>query len=897
MKVATGGSLFFAMLLVLPLGLYSATASAQSFSGEQALGVAAESEPVLWHRYRTVVFDGENYVALWQEDRQGMVPFGSDVLLLAARVSQQGELLDPHDILVSRSAASEAFALARAPWGSLILYETQEGLVAQRMNRAGELLDAEPLVLSREADVFPLPTAACSDVACYVTWNVASETRGVALDGCGQPIVGTELSLPGGKWQHTYSQGTHLLLGRRLQGYFSPDTSAYGIGERGTVLWGPQTLPISNSGFPVVSASAPDRFLVVWSDPTPDALDLKMVGLDLGGALIGQPKVLLQNNRYSAGDLAWEANHFRLTLQDSTAISALRFDPAGILLDPAPVEFSQPDVCSASWPRLASGVSNSLLIWDWGHNGPACQLPPPTAALVEHQAAEPQAPLQIVGSAARMGPPALGTDGNGYLAAWYEERLDATGLYTQRLASDGTAIEEPVLTITAEPHPAPARRASVSYVAGRYLVELAELATMWPEWAEPSVVATVSPDTGERGEAIPDASTGTPGLDGFLVVNWIVRQSGEDVVTLKSVTISIVDANGQLVMGQPTWINPDGSGQSAPFAESDERAVAGFDGQNYALIWRRWETPSAGDGRTYGVVFMPFDSMGVPVLQAPAILSGLDAYTPLAVTFGSDAYLLVLLDGESRLSAVRVSPQGAMLDDAPIQVTSLPIEGPYGPSPVSVTFDGNQFLIAYDARPLANTDAADAGTDPFGLGPTGPAEADNVELFVAAIGADGQLSSNAVVVSGPHDEIQSSLASLGDGTALLGYHRFEPSDAVSVRAYVRQLGVGDCTELVACGEACNGSCCAVGCPPPAAQDLCTATLPDAETLPVADAQPPDSGSGRSATTTTPPVAATSGGCAFRNAPIKNRQGFLLGTLVLGLVSLYGARRRASAAHK
>jgi hypothetical protein len=110
-------------------------------------------------------------------------------------------LLDSHGIFVSRELALESIRTARAPWGTLIVYVNADGVLAARLSRQGQLADALPLRPAEAGEIFPSPTAACSDSDCFVTWNTDHKTKGLALDGCGLPVTGTDLSIVGGDRQ------------------------------------------------------------------------------------------------------------------------------------------------------------------------------------------------------------------------------------------------------------------------------------------------------------------------------------------------------------------------------------------------------------------------------------------------------------------------------------------------------------------------------------------------------------------------------------------------------------------------------------------------------------------------------------------------------------------------
>ena len=146
----------------------AAPARAAEFSPERALGASAENERVLWKNSSRVAFDGESYVALWQADRANFAPFYGG-WLYAARVSEDGTLLDAHGILVARNASLGSSAVdPRALGHSRRLLErrrhrcsaAQSFRQARRHEPARRRTRASPGIRTRR------PLASKTDVSC-----------------------------------------------------------------------------------------------------------------------------------------------------------------------------------------------------------------------------------------------------------------------------------------------------------------------------------------------------------------------------------------------------------------------------------------------------------------------------------------------------------------------------------------------------------------------------------------------------------------------------------------------------------------------------------------------------------------------------------------------------------
>ena len=111
-----------------------------------------------------VAFDGTNYLVVWAENR-----FPAGFFIYAARVSRDGEVLDPDGILVAQDAY---FAPKVAFNGTnyLVVWGT-EALFGKRIGRDGHVLDEQPISLAATGgDPYNPDNAVASD---GVDWLVA----------------------------------------------------------------------------------------------------------------------------------------------------------------------------------------------------------------------------------------------------------------------------------------------------------------------------------------------------------------------------------------------------------------------------------------------------------------------------------------------------------------------------------------------------------------------------------------------------------------------------------------------------------------------------------------------------------------------------------------------------
>ena len=792
-RLVAAGLVAFALLGV------AGESAAQPFSTERRLGEPGENARVLWQRHSQVVFDGENYVAIWENERSTFAPF-SGGWRFAARVSEDGTLLDEHAILLTRHSPSSMVVSAAAPWGTLIVLPVDDDIAAVRLGRGGEVFDSEPRVLVSGARNYPAPSVACLDTGCLLVHSSGDSsnprTLGVALDGCGESVPGTEFELPSGTWEVRAASDGYVALGRTPASGVEAELVAIGMTADGRRRFEPVAIPAPR-GVGTAFGSGPSGSLVVWSEP--GAHEVRSACLDADGRLRDQALVLESAETVFVGGMSSEGDNYRLGLRIGTSTASLAVDGCGRPLEAPVVLASDDGPCTVGQPRVASGTHSTLFTWDFGINSRECEKPPATAAVLPHDPGLPLAPVEVQGAAARMGPPAIGSDGTTYLAAWYEDRDGASGLYTQALETDGTPRERAVLTIPSDAHPAPARSASVAFVGGRYVVELhaSENSSNHESWREPNVAAEVEPRTLSRGEPRVQQKLGVPGSSSFLDVFGTVYQEGEDVRTLSYLTVRATDA-------ARTPLSEDWNHSLTPGA-GDSHAVAAFDGARFGVLWTHDEPRSPTSEAWVEQVFMTFDETGQPLLASPLVLPGLGEYEPASLTFGDGMYLLSLFARDRSLVVVRLTTEGELLDATPkplLEAVATLTEGSSAERRFSgAIFDGEAFVFAWVER---STTGADMPPSLRHL---------DFDVRVARIAVDGSLLSDGWVTSSREDEIGlGGLASVGDGTSLLGYRRFDDDPAyVALRGFVRTLGTGECNTATSCSEDACDACCVRGC--------------------------------------------------------------------------------------
>jgi len=770
----------------LPIPVFS-----EAFSVEQGLGPPGESAAIVAPRFSQVVFDGALYWVLYQS---GIEPLPNGNALLAVRVDEDGTVLDPHGLFVAPYANAPFHALTPAPWGALVTYASGDGAVLVRLGRDGAV-DSAPIAIGVGAHPYPYPGVACLSTGCLAIWSTQNETHAVTLDGCGGVLPHTEIQLPYGDWEPRAAGDSYLLVGGTTNSSSMLPLQAFGLAADGQTRWGPVTLPVPTGTWHAFAAGTSGA-LLVWLDTNGV---LSSLALDTSGEQRGPPQRIPLTSVTNIGGLSAEGDHFRLALHLAAADAVLRLDAAGIPLDSEPLTVAADGACSTSAAEVASGTRTALVTWGRDQSAAACVETPPSAAIVGFGSNATVTAVDVTGAKARMGTPALASNGKRYLAAWFEERADATGLYTQALDLAGLPLETPVLTIPAPLSHNDLRPAFASFLSDRYVVELGKNS----DTVDSNRAAEINAETLVRGAPREQAKLGMPGRTSFLDVEIDITRSGEDEATLTRVRAQATDATSA-VIGK-AWT------RDLPYGHSESYPVLAFDGQNFTMVWK-YENLDGTGPQEPELLFMRFDETGAPLLSDPVVLPGLGAFTPRALTYGATLFLLTLAAdypaAGTPLSVIGVTPSGALWEAEPHPLSA--------PDPneqqqfTGATFDGAAFEVAWSQRLFAS---------PNGAPLTGRTDLD---LHVAWVAPDGSNIVESAVANRREDEQGGALASAGDRHALLGYNRFDrDAQYLSTRAFVRELGSGACSTDQTCTDSTCSDCCPAGCTSAAATLTCS----------------------------------------------------------------------------
>lgn len=217
-----------------------------------------------------------------------------------------------------------------------------------------------------------------------------------------------------------------------------------------------------------------------------------------------------------------------------------------------------------------------------------------------------------------------------------------------------------------------------------------------------------------------------------------------------------------------------------------------------------------------------------------------------AITFGAGNYFAtwVSTSAPAKIRGVRIGPNGALLDAAPIDVA----QGSKDTLQPKVAFDGTNYFVAWKdgSVRVARVSTTGKALDPTGIILAQPSAGSEIDdpviafdgnrivvtwrerdaltgseaLRGAAVGADGALVDTFDLSAGPDLGPGQSLASLGNGKSLALYARFRPEEPfAALRATARIIDsnvsgkgcsaasdcvTGFCVDGVCCDSACGG---------------------------------------------------------------------------------------------
>ncbi len=318
-------------------------------------------------------FDGENYLAVWQDGRN------NNVKVYGARVTANGTVLDPSGFPIVQTSGDQWYPDA-APLGSNFLVAWQDlgdvGIRGARVTSGGVVLDPLGLVISEASGAERTPAVACDSATYFVVWHDTRNDEGdiygarMSADGTVLDPEGIPVSRAAGSQESpsiAWDGANFLVVWDELGG--NPEIRGARVAPDGTLLDSTGFLiwrGRSRQSRPSV-AHGDSNFLVVWEDRR------GLTGYDVTGARVSPAGVVLDTagieiavaeGQQCVPDVVYHGAGFLVVWQDLKAggladIHGAFVSPAGTVLSSGPIVTQDG---AQDCPKLCRGSGDAMFL-------------------------------------------------------------------------------------------------------------------------------------------------------------------------------------------------------------------------------------------------------------------------------------------------------------------------------------------------------------------------------------------------------------------------------------------------------------------------------------------------------------------------------------------------------
>jgi MYXO-CTERM domain-containing protein len=726
-----------------------------------------------------VAYDGSRYLVVWQDLR------GLDVSLLAARVADDGTVLDPYGIYLayggSPTVASDGSTF-------LVVYKADDpanpgpsSTRGLRVSGAGAVLD--PGGFAIDAAPSYISTAVASNgsgflVAASIYKNNARTAAfkrvtagGAVLDpawntlGNASPLA----NYPSAPFIGVASDGTNYMVtwaNTRIQ--------AMRVSPQGALL-DPQPVPVSPAPAGAYGDDSPvlafdgTNYVAGWvhrgdydyDDGAVYAARITPQGSVLDPA--GIP-VAAKDGYYAAEQLsaAFDGTNTTFLWQkappesDNHTLAYARISPSGTVLEPDGKELAAHVFGNAA---AGGGDGRLFAVFSEGNYGAMSES---TIAGVRLQAGTPldAPPFFISTSGNGQRDASVAFDGQSWLVVWTDMRNYhvPVGGYTAAFQDVyGTRVSPAGVVL--DPSGIPIATGGDAQVYPRAVFDGQNTVVFYTEYTPHEGDGDGSSAT--RAVRVSPAGTVLDQVPIYAAF-YDSTQASDGAGTMVAYTNTDYDSS--------YWIEGyrlDPQGNKSPDKwilplSSSGSPTLGFGGTNFLVTWI--DNPAEA---IYGARLTPagtlLDPTGFPILATGGFV---DAF---ALAFDGTNYLFVW-GNNTGLYAARVNADGVLQDPASLllDVSPSPQGWPYPGSQPAVTFDGEHFVVVWRSFAV-------------------PGEVNSIYLEGARVSSQGQLLGTFKVSDDPGPEGGPALASQGGGKSIVAYTRFvpgAPEDVERVRARI-----------------------------------------------------------------------------------------------------------------
>jgi hypothetical protein len=613
--------------------------------------------------YPTVAFDGTDFLVVWQDERSGWLD------IYAARVTGEGEVLDPSGIAVSTAQYDQEFPAVESDGsGFLVVWQDSRGdeyydIYGARVTAAGAVLDPAGIAISRAVYDQMFPAVDFNGMDYFVVWE--DERNGLG------DIYGARVTRAG------------VVL----------DTAGIAV-----------SVAPDDQGGPGITSDGSNSF-VVWHDARSSGY------YDIYGARVTQAGVVLDPTGIAVSTApdeqewpaaAFDGTNFNVAWQDwrggmAGDIYCARVSAAGTVLDPSGIAVSKTED-DQGYPRVASAGSNFLLVWQDERGGSYDIY---GARVTGSGTVQDTSGIVLTTATNEQWHPAIAAAGTTFLVVWQDNRSGTWDIYAARVTESGMVLDPSGLSVSAA-----SGDQSLPTVAS-------DGETFLVAW------------TDERGGPEPDIYAARVTHDGVVLdpggipVSAATSGQWESSVAFGGTTFLVVwpdarggssDVYGARITAAGNVLDPSGIAVSTGTGDQGHPAVAS-DGRDFFVTWE-----DSRSGSTYDVYGARVTAAGtVQDSQGVAISTEAFNQTYPAIAFDGTNFLVVWVDLHSAswadISGARVNGDGIVLDTSGFAVCTADYDQWYP----RMTFDGANFIVTWtDGRAGSATDIYGARVTPGG---------------------------------------------------------------------------------------------------------------------------------------------------------------------------------------
>jgi hypothetical protein len=633
-------------------------------------GIAISVAPAYqWQEHPSVVFDGTNYLVVWNHSVSGNV--------YGARVSMDGTVLDTNAIAISNSGQIYTHEPPSVVFGNtyyLVVWQdfrnSNWDIYGARVSQLGIVIDIDGIAISTTSEEQSFPF--------------------VSFDGTNYLVVWTD-----------FRTGSYDIYGAR-------------VAQTGTVI-DPNGFAISTSiGAQQDAAVAFDgtNFLITWQDTRNGSgiYDIYGVRIDQSGTILDSADIAISLawEDQKKPSLTWNGTQYFVVWQDERNtendidVYGTPIDTSGQVLDTAGICISLHSDNQRA-PFICFDGINHLVVWHDERNVNSDIF----CARVDQVGSVLDTNGIIVSSHAvyyRQIFPAAAYDGTNYLVAWQDNRCglsDVYDIYGIRL--DGTGIIVDSISIPISTAPWNQYEPSIAYDGTNYLV-------VWQDYRNEDY-DIYGARVEQSGILIDTAGFAISTAIGFQRKISLAFDGTNYLVVWTDYRNGNYDIYGARISQSGTVLDSNGIAISIAVKTQQSPSIV-FGDTNYLVVWVDLRDSTTNLSDIYGARInqggIVLDTISIAVSTA-----GQWQHHP-SIAFDGTNYFAAWDDrrnGNYDIYGARISQSGTVLDTAGIPVSTLTYYQWYP----SIVFDSTNYLVAWQQFQNSTWDICGARVNTAGM--------------------------------------------------------------------------------------------------------------------------------------------------------------------------------------